>query len=84
MTQASAALPENTLASFEAAIRDGAEGIETGMFSTPIILPHGKTRSHVTCIDRCPHLQRQCPHHVSRYRQVTLCHIRVPLLNCRA
>jgi len=28
-TQASAALPENTLASFEAAIRDGAEGIET-------------------------------------------------------
>jgi glycerophosphoryl diester phosphodiesterase len=29
-TQASAAYPENTLASFEAAIRDGAEGIESG------------------------------------------------------
>ncbi|KAJ3998339.1 PLC-like phosphodiesterase [Lentinula boryana] len=28
-TQASAAFPENTLASFEAAIRDGAEGIES-------------------------------------------------------
>lgn len=28
--QASAAFPENTLASFEAAIKDGAEGIETG------------------------------------------------------
>ncbi|KAF8489103.1 PLC-like phosphodiesterase [Gautieria morchelliformis] len=28
---ASSALPENTLASFEAAIRDGAEGIETGI-----------------------------------------------------
>ena len=28
--QASAAYPENTLASFEAAIRDGAEGIESG------------------------------------------------------
>lgn len=41
--QASFALPENTLASFEAAIRDGAEGIETGMFSTPIIFPYGKT-----------------------------------------
>lgn len=27
------AVPENTLASFEAAIRDGAEGIETGKFS---------------------------------------------------
>jgi phosphatidylglycerol phospholipase C len=30
-TQASAAYPENTLASFEAAIRDGAEGIESGI-----------------------------------------------------
>lgn len=29
--QASAAYPENTLASFEAAIRDGAEGIESGI-----------------------------------------------------
>jgi len=29
--QASAAFPENTLASFEAAIRDGAEGIESGI-----------------------------------------------------
>ena len=28
---ASAAFPENTLVSFEAAIRDGAEGIESGM-----------------------------------------------------
>lgn len=31
--QASAAFPENTLASFEAAIRDGAECIESGMTS---------------------------------------------------
>jgi glycerophosphoryl diester phosphodiesterase len=30
-TQASAAYPENTLSSFEAAIRDGAEGIESGI-----------------------------------------------------
>lgn len=30
IAQASAAFPENTLASFEAAIRDGAEGIESG------------------------------------------------------
>lgn len=30
MVQASAAYPENTLASFEAALRDGAEGIESG------------------------------------------------------
>jgi hypothetical protein len=29
--QASAAYPENTLASFEAAISDGAEGIESGI-----------------------------------------------------
>ena len=29
--QASAAYPENTLASFEAAMRDGAEGIESGI-----------------------------------------------------
>lgn len=29
--QASAAFPENTLASFEAAIKDGAEGIESGI-----------------------------------------------------
>lgn len=29
-TQASAAFPENTLASFERAIRDGAEAIESG------------------------------------------------------
>lgn len=29
--QASAAYPENTLASFQAAIRDGAEGIESGI-----------------------------------------------------
>jgi phosphatidylglycerol phospholipase C len=29
--QASAAYPENTIASFEAAIRDGAEGIESGI-----------------------------------------------------
>jgi phosphatidylglycerol phospholipase C len=29
--QASAAYPENTLGSFEAAIRDGAEGIESGI-----------------------------------------------------
>ena len=29
--QASAAYPENTLASFEAAIRDGAEGLESGI-----------------------------------------------------
>ena len=29
--QASAAYPENSLASFEAAIRDGAEGIESGI-----------------------------------------------------
>lgn len=28
---ASAAFPENTLASFEAAMRDGAEGIESGI-----------------------------------------------------
>jgi hypothetical protein len=28
--QASAAFPENTLSSFEAAIRDGAEAIESG------------------------------------------------------
>lgn len=33
--QASAAFPENTLASFEAAIRDGAEGIESGAFAPP-------------------------------------------------
>lgn len=31
LLQASAAYPENTLASFEAAIRDGAEGIESGI-----------------------------------------------------
>lgn len=31
--QASAAFPENTLASFEAAIRDGSEGIESGRCS---------------------------------------------------
>jgi hypothetical protein len=30
--KASAQFPENTLASFEAAIRDGAEGIESGIF----------------------------------------------------
>ena len=30
-SQASAAYPENTLASFEAAMRDGAEGIESGI-----------------------------------------------------
>jgi hypothetical protein len=35
-TQASAAFPENTLASFEAAIQDGAEGIETGTLPRPI------------------------------------------------
>lgn len=29
--QASASFPENTLASFEKAIRDGAEGIESGI-----------------------------------------------------
>lgn len=29
--KASAAFPENTLASFEAAINDGAEGIESGI-----------------------------------------------------
>lgn len=29
--QASASFPENTLASFEAAMRDGAEGIESGI-----------------------------------------------------
>ena len=29
--QASALFPENTLASFEAAIRDGSEGIESGI-----------------------------------------------------
>lgn len=29
--KASARFPENTLASFEAAIRDGAEGIESGI-----------------------------------------------------
>ncbi|KAG2369738.1 hypothetical protein BDR07DRAFT_1388211 [Suillus spraguei] len=29
--QASAAFPENTLASFEAAINDGADGIESGI-----------------------------------------------------
>ena len=29
--QASAKFPENTLASFEAAMRDGAEGIESGI-----------------------------------------------------
>jgi phosphatidylglycerol phospholipase C len=29
--QASAAFPENTLGSFETAIRDGAEGIESGI-----------------------------------------------------
>ena len=34
-TQASAAFPENTLASFEAAIKDGAEGIETGTLPRP-------------------------------------------------
>lgn len=31
--QASAAFPENTLASFEAAIRDGSEGIESGNYT---------------------------------------------------
>lgn len=31
LLQASVAYPENTLASFEAAIRDGAEGIESGI-----------------------------------------------------
>lgn len=31
LVQASAAFPENTLASFEAAIRDGSEGIESGI-----------------------------------------------------
>jgi len=30
MIQASAVYPENTVASFEAAMRDGAEGIESG------------------------------------------------------
>lgn len=30
--QASATFPENTLASFEAAMRDGAEGIESGNY----------------------------------------------------
>ena len=30
MKQASAAFPENTLASFERAIRDGSEGVESG------------------------------------------------------
>jgi len=30
LKQASARFPENTLASFEAAIQDGAEGIESG------------------------------------------------------
>ena len=31
--QASAAFPENTLASFERAIRDGSEGVESGNVS---------------------------------------------------
>jgi hypothetical protein len=31
LSQASSKFPENTLASFEAAIRDGAEGIESGI-----------------------------------------------------
>jgi hypothetical protein len=35
--KASAWFPENTLASFEAAIRDGAEGIESGNF---LVLAH--------------------------------------------
>lgn len=33
MSQASSRFPENTLASFEAAIRDGAEGIESGKYA---------------------------------------------------
>lgn len=37
--QASAAFPENTLASFERAIRDGSEGIESGNVSL-----HAKAR----------------------------------------
>lgn len=32
--KASAAFPENTLASFERAFRDGAEGIESGVCCT--------------------------------------------------
>lgn len=37
--QASAAFPENTLASFEAAIRDGSEGIESGRCSCSFSIP---------------------------------------------
>jgi phosphatidylglycerol phospholipase C len=37
--QASAVYPENTLASFEAAIRDGAEGIESGISCRSYTVP---------------------------------------------
>jgi glycerophosphoryl diester phosphodiesterase len=39
-TQASSAFPENTLAGFQAAIRDGAEGIESGI----------SCRSYAVCV----------------------------------
>jgi hypothetical protein len=39
--KASARFPENTLASFEAAIRDGAEGIESGI---SLVLAHPPLR----------------------------------------
>ena len=39
--QASAAFPENTMASFELAIRDGAEGVESG---TPKFIMCGTRR----------------------------------------
>lgn len=47
-TQASAAYPENTLASFEAAIRDGAEGIESGERSDSTVCTVASTRLQPT------------------------------------
>ena len=58
-TQASAAYPENTIASFQAAIRDGAEGIESGIYAvaTPSV-----SRNH---FGRRPRLSGQHPYYVS-------------------
>lgn len=46
--QASAAYPENTLASFEAAIRDGAEGIESGRCCLGALAPPLISRSQTS------------------------------------
>lgn len=51
--QASATFPENTLASFEKAIRDGAEGIESGISSRVVRL-----LQLVTLVSRRPRLTR--------------------------